>query len=342
MTERNPILSPFGDEAERRTENPLRPKSIAEFVGQSELIEKMQIFIEAAKQRGEPLDHVLLFGPPGLGKTTMARIIAEELGVGFKQHQASAIDRKDSLAAILTDVAEGDVLFIDEVHRLTGAVEECLYPAMEDYEFHIVIGDGPHGRSIKLDLKHFTLVGATTRLGMLTAPLRARFPITERLRFYNQDELNEIVHRTARIQNAPIDEEGARELARRARGTPRIANRMVNRVRDYVQVRADGKITRETALEAFDKYEIDDLGLENVDRLFLETIIEKFDGGPVGLNSIAVAISEDEDTIEDYVEPYLIQIGFMKRTPRGRVLTARAFEHLGAKAPKEIGQGELF
>ena len=340
--ERNPILSPFGDEAEKRTENPLRPKSIDEFVGQRELIEKMQIFIEAAKKRGEPLDHVLLFGPPGLGKTTMARIIAEELGVGFKQHQASAIDRKDSLAAILTDVAEGDVLFIDEVHRLTGAVEECLYPAMEDYEFHIVIGDGPHGRSIKLDLKRFTLVGATTRLGMLTAPLRARFPITERLRFYDQVELNTIVRRTAGIVNVPIDDEGAKELARRSRGTPRIANRMVNRVRDYAQVRADGKITRDTALAAFDKYEIDDLGLENVDRLFLETIIEKFDGGPVGLNSIAVAISEDEDTIEDYVEPYLIQIGFMKRTPRGRTLTMRAFEHLGAKAPKEIRQGDRF
>ncbi|MBN1516767.1 Holliday junction branch migration DNA helicase RuvB [Candidatus Sumerlaeota bacterium] len=328
---------------EAGVETALRPQSLSDFVGQHEFLERIQIAIEAARKREEPLQHVLLYGPPGLGKTTMARIIANELGVGFRQYQGSSLDRKDTLAAILTEVNHGDVIFIDEIHRLNPAVEECLYPAIEDFEFHIVIGDGPHGRSVKLELEKFTMVGATTRAGMITAPLRDRFPIVERLRFYTPEELAVIVRRTAGIMNIGIDEEGAVEIARRCRATPRIANRLVSRVRDYAEVRADGRITRQVAEQAFEMYGVDSAGLEPVDRLYLRTIIEKFKGGPVGQNSIAVAISEDEDTILDYIEPFLIQTGFIKRTAQGRVVTETGFRHMGFKptGDPQGAQGEF-
>ena len=329
MQDPNSILSAIATDGERQADILVRPQSIKDFIGQEEFLERMEISIQAARQRQDILSHVLLFGPPGLGKTTMARIIANEMGVGFRIVQGAGLDKKDALAAILTELNEGDVLFIDEIHRLNSAVEECLYPAMEDFEFHIIIGDGPHGRSVKLNLKPFTLVGATTRTGMISAPLRDRFPITERLRFYNENELKQIAMRTAKLLSIPIEENGATEVARRSRMTPRIVNRLIGRVRDYAQVKMDGVINADSGEKAFKMLGIDKLGLNPLDHLYLNTIIEKFQGGPVGLNSIAVAISEDEDTIEDYVEPYLIQIGFIKRTSRGRVVQKLAFDHLG-------------
>ena len=325
------ILSPFRSEKELIDEEKLRPQRCEEFIGQTQVMENLLIFMEAARQRGEALDHVLLYGPPGLGKTTLGNIIANELGVNIKRTSGPVIERKDELAAILTDLKEGDVLFIDEIHRLTRVVEECLYPALEEFKIDILIGEGPHAKAIKLDLPHFTLIGATTRAGMLTSPLRTRFGITSRLQFYTKDEMFQIVRRSARILTVETDDEGVHELARRSRGTPRIANRLLRRVRDYAQVKGDGRITGDVANAALKMFEVDEIGLDIMDRQLLLTIIEKFGGGPVGINTIAVALSEDKDTIEDIFEPFLIQIGFLNRTPSGRIATPRAYTHLGKK-----------
>ncbi len=325
------ILSPFRSEKELIDEEKLRPQRYEEFIGQTQVMENLLIFMEAARQRGEALDHVLLYGPPGLGKTTLANIIANELGANIKRTSGPVIERKDELAAILTDLKEGDVLFIDEIHRLTRVVEECLYPALEEFKIDILIGEGPHAKAIKLDLPHFTLIGATTRAGMLTSPLRTRFGITSRLQFYTKDEMFQIVRRSARILTVETDDEGVHELARRSRGTPRIANRLLRRVRDYAQVKGDGRITGDVANAALKMFEVDEIGLDIMDRQLLLTIIEKFGGGPVGINTIAVALSEDKETIEDIFEPFLIQIGFLNRTPSGRIATPRAYAHLGKK-----------
>ena len=330
------ILSPFRSEKELIDEEKLRPQRYEEFIGQTQVMENLQIFMEAARQRGEALDHVLLYGPPGLGKTTLGNIIANELGVNIKRTSGPVIERKDELAAILTDLKEGDVLFIDEIHRLTRVVEECLYPALEEFKIDILIGEGPHAKAIKLDLPHFTLVGATTRAGMLTSPLRTRFGITSRLQFYTKDEMFQIVRRSARILTVETDDEGVHELARRSRGTPRIANRLLRRVRDYAQVKGDGRITGDVANAALKMFEVDEIGLDIMDRQLLLTIIEKFGGGPVGINTISVALSEDKDTIEDIFEPFLIQIGFLNRTPRGRMATSLAYKHFGKTPPNAI------
>lgn len=333
----NNIISPLRDDNEEREETTLRPQSTAEFVGQSRVIEKLRLFIQAASQRGEPLDHCLLYGPPGLGKTTLSHIIANEMGGELKSTSGPIIERKDDLAALLTDLKAGDVLFIDEIHRLNRIVEECLYQAMEDFKIDILIGEGPHAKSIKLDLPAFTLVGATTRAGMVTAPLRSRFGISERLHFYSQDEMESIVHRSSGILKVKIDEEGCTEIARRSRGTPRIANRILRRARDYAQVRTDGTITFESASAAMELLDIDNIGLDMMDKFYLTTIIRKFNGGPVGLNNVAVAIGEDQDTIEDMIEPYLIQIGFIQRTPRGRIATSTCYKHLKiAEPPRQV------
>jgi len=325
------------DARERVEETRLRPRTLGEFVGQTQLVENLSIFMQAARARGEALDHVLLYGPPGLGKTTLAHIISAEMQSGLKSTSGPVIERKDDLAAILTDLRKTDVLFVDEVHRLNRIVEECLYPAMEDYCIDILIGEGPHAKSIKLDLPPFTLVGATTRAGMLTAPLRSRFGITLRLNFYNEAEMSRIVARSASILQAPIEDAAVTEIARRSRGTPRIANRLLRRVRDIAQVRGEGRITRDIALQALELLDVDELGLDAQDRAFLQCLIEKFGGGPVGLNTLSVSLSEDEDTLLDMIEPYLIQIGFLIRTPRGRVATARAFEHFKRQPPENWG-----
>jgi len=323
------ILSPFSDDTERQEEGRIRPGNWQDFSGQTKLVEKLRISIEAARQRGEPLDHVLLYGPPGLGKTTLAHIIANEMGAQIKALSGPVIERKDDLASILTDLQEGDVLFIDEIHRLNRIVEECLYPAMEDFRIDIVLDKGLHARTLRIDLKRFTLVGATTRAGMITGPLRSRFGITERLEFYTVEEIERILRRSAVILNVPLEDAGAHEIATRSRATPRITNRLLRRVRDYATVLGDGRITLPIAVRALDHLEVDALGLEPVDRYMIRTMIEKFGGGPVGLGTVAVAIQEDQDTIEDVIEPYLIQIGFLQRTPRGRVLTKAAYDHLG-------------
>ncbi len=328
------IISPLREDGEDREELSLRPQRTNDFIGQVRVIEKLRLFIQAACMRLEPLDHVLLFGPPGLGKTTLSHIIANEMGSDIKSTSGPIIERKDDLAAILTDLKRNDVLFIDEIHRMNRVVEECLYQAMEDFKIDILIGEGPHAKSIKLDLPPFTLVGATTRAGMITAPLRTRFGITERLHFYSQEEMEQIVNRSAGILNVEIDSTGCTEVARRARGTPRIANRVLRRVRDYAQVRANGHITRQVASEAMELLDIDDLGLDMMDKFFLNTIIRKFNGGPVGLNNVAVAIGEDQDTIEDMIEPFLIQIGFVQRTPRGRIATSAAYQHMKVQEPE--------
>ena len=311
----------------------LRPRVLDDYIGQDRVRENLLVSIAAALQRGEALDHVLLYGPPGLGKTTLAYVIGNELGAPVRATSGPVLEKPGDLAAILTNLGEREVLFIDEIHRMSPTIEEILYPALEDYELDIMIGQGPSARSVKVPLQKFTLIGATTRAGLLTSPLRARFGIVHRLEFYTPADLEEIVRRSARILNAPITDDAAKEIARRSRGTPRIANRLLRRVRDYAQVRADGKITHDVAQAALKLLEVDENGFDEIDRKLLRTIIDKFGGGPVGLNTIAAAISEEKDAIEDIYEPFLIQIGFLDRTPRGRVATPRAYGYFGLDAP---------
>ena len=324
---------------EEAIERALRPKGLQEYVGQAKAREQLEIFISAARGRSEALDHVLLFGPPGLGKTTLSHIIANELGVNLRQTSGPVLEKPKDLAAILTNLEKNDVLFIDEIHRLSPVVEEILYPALEDYQIDIMIGEGPAARSIKLDLQPFTLVGATTRAGMLTNPLRDRFGIVARLEFYTAEELCRIVTRSAGLLHVPTSAEGALEIARRSRGTPRIANRLLRRVRDYAQVKGNGSIDAGIADRALKLLDVDPLGLDVMDRKLLEALIHRFDGGPVGLDNVAAAIGEEAGTIEDVIEPYLIQQGYLQRTPRGRVATAAAWRHLGLVAPSGAGAG---
>ena len=327
------VSAGHSSQGEEALERALRPKQLDEYVGQAKAREQLEIFIGAAKKRSEALDHVLLFGPPGLGKTTLSHIIAAELGVNLRQTSGPVLEKPKDLAALLTNLEPNDVLFIDEIHRLSPVVEEILYPALEDYQIDIMIGEGPAARSIKLDLQPFTLVGATTRAGMLTNPLRDRFGIVARLEFYTSEELSRIVRRSAGLLNAPIDAEGCFEIARRSRGTPRIANRLLRRVRDYADVKGDGRITREIADRALAMLDVDPQGFDIMDRKLLEAVVHRFDGGPVGLDNIAASIGEESGTIEDVIEPYLIQQGFLQRTPRGRMATQAAYRHLGLQPP---------
>ncbi len=332
MTER--VVSAASGSDDAQFEAGLRPRRLDDYIGQDRVRENLEVSIAAARHRGEALDHILLWGPPGLGKTTLAYVIANEMGAAIRTTSGPVIEKPGDLAGMLSGLQRGEVLFIDEIHRMPATIEEILYPAMEDYELDIVIGQGPGARSVKVPVERFTLIGATTRAGLLTAPLRARFGINHRLDFYTVSDIDEIVRRSARILNAPIDDAASLEIARRSRGTPRIANRLLHRVRDYAQVRADGRITVEVTTATMKMLDIDAQGFDEIDRRILDTIMDKFDGGPVGVNTLAAALSEEPDALEDIHEPYLLQAGFLDRTPRGRVATARAYEYFGRTAPR--------
>lgn len=342
MIEPDRLIQATASAKEEQFDRAIRPKTLQDYIGQPMVREQMEIFIGAARKRGEPLDHTLVFGPPGLGKTTLANIIAAEMGVALKSTSGPVLEKAGDLAAIMTNLDPGDVLFIDEIHRLSPVVEEILYPAMEDYQLDIMIGEGPAARSIKLDLPPFTLVGATTRAGLLTSPLRDRFGIVQRLEFYSVADLATIVERSSRLLGVPVDADGALEIAKRARGTPRIANRLLRRVRDFAEVRHTGSVTADVADRALNMLNVDACGFDHMDRRLLLTLIEKFSGGPVGVDSLAAAISEERDTIEDVLEPYLIQQGYLMRTPRGRQATALAYAHFDCVMPKRLRQDELF
>jgi len=336
MSDPDRLIDPDAESEDQAMDRAIRPRRLADYVGQPAVCEQMEIFIQAARGRGDALDHVLIFGPPGLGKTTLAHIIAHELRVGLRQTSGPVLEKPGDLAALLTNLEPRDVLFVDEIHRLSPIVEEVLYPAMEDYQLDIMIGEGPAARSIKLDLPPFTLVGATTRAGLLTSPLRDRFGIVQRLEYYSPEALTRVVRRSAAILGLATEENGSQEIARRSRGTPRIANRLLRRVRDYAQVKAEGQITAAVADRALSMLKVDTLGFDHMDRRLLQAVIEKFDGGPVGVESLAAAIGEERGTIEDVLEPYLIQQGFLMRTPRGRMATSAAYRHLGVAVPAAI------
>ncbi len=335
------VISPAAGSEDERIDRAIRPKKLAEYIGQKATRDRLGIFLDAARKRQEALDHVLLYGPPGLGKTTLAHILAAEMGVNLRQTSGPVLERPGDLAALLTNLEPRDVLFIDEIHRLSPVVEEVLYPAMEDFQIDILIGEGPAARSIRLDLQPFTLIGATTRAGALTMPLHARFGIVERLEFYSEQDITRIVQRSSAILKVAIEDAGAQELARRSRGTPRVANRLLRRVRDYAEVRSTGLVTGEVASDAMNMLDVDKLGLDVLDRSLLKALIERFDGGPTGIDSLAASLGESRDTLEDVVEPYLLQQGLLERTPRGRMAGRKAYEHLGLNAPRRQVQAEL-